>query len=66
MAVNTRRSLYPAGTPDSLPSPVWTPRKPVVALTVANGVFALGLIFLLGSEASKRYTYKTSLRSIGD
>ncbi|PRY58390.1 hypothetical protein [Glycomyces artemisiae] len=38
----------------------------IMVLTIANGVFALGLIYLLGSEASKRYTYRTSLRSSED
>lgn len=38
----------------------------IVVLTIANGAFSLGMIFLLGSDASKAYTYKVGLRSSED
>ncbi|MFC3494300.1 hypothetical protein [Glycomyces rhizosphaerae] len=38
----------------------------IAALTAASGAFSLGMIFLLGSDASKAYTYKVGLRSSQD
>ena len=38
----------------------------VAALPAAYGAFSLGMIFLLGSDASKAYTYKVGLRSSGE
>jgi hypothetical protein len=38
----------------------------IAVLTAASGAFSLGMIFLLGSEASKAYTYKVGLRSYQD
>lgn len=35
-------------------------------LTAASGAFSLGMIFLLGSDASKAYTYKVGMRSPQD
>lgn len=38
----------------------------IAVLTAASGAFSLGMIFLLGSDASKAYTYKVGLRSSQD
>jgi hypothetical protein len=38
----------------------------VAVLPAASGAFSLGMIFLLGSDACKAYTYKVGLRSPQD
>jgi hypothetical protein len=38
----------------------------IAVLTAASGAFSLGMIFLLGSDASKAYTYKVGPRSYQD